>query len=609
MIEHHSIPRHDVFSWTMPNQPWVLYQWLFEVFEALVLRIGGVWLVGLIAYLSAGLLVGYILPRSWLRKGVPSWVTFAALILTLNLVWFYVRPQIASFFFIALFLAILERHRNQSGARLLWALPPLMVLWTNLHSFWFIGLLAVLCYAIFAAKGTRRQLWSVLGLCMLAVLVNPYGFGVVSYNLSFIHDADFSGLGELRPPWMFNTLETHLFLMYCLAAWLLLVAKRRRVPPGGLLFGLICTAAALRFARFMPVAVLGTWPFVGMALATFDWQGKYTRLARMPYGQWVHLGVALCVPIVIWMIVVPNEQTALAALTYSRAEGLNFVATHKVPGERLYNDEQTGAQMLFLQLGQVFIDNRFDMYGKSFCDDWLKASHALPGWQAYLDKYGINAIAIAAGQDLGPTLMRDPNWLLAYDDNHLSYWLKNTAANQKILDEWQVSPNTVANSKLPPAIRTMIISDLFTKYSLQGDAFENAKDFQSAADQFREVVAVAPDSADARQKLIHALSAVVANAPDSADARHNLIHALALAGNREQLSAALRSARPFFWKFAGEKGNHRDVFTSQEQVKIDTWVEKATKELMEKYHPKTAKSSCNEGAPSPLPRPKEFAKI
>jgi hypothetical protein len=35
ILVHNIIPQTDIFSWTLPNQSWTLYQWLFEVFIAL----------------------------------------------------------------------------------------------------------------------------------------------------------------------------------------------------------------------------------------------------------------------------------------------------------------------------------------------------------------------------------------------------------------------------------------------------------------------------------------------------------------------------------------------------------------------------------------------
>lgn len=566
IVEHHALPRHDIFSWTMPQQPWILYQWFFEEITAGILKLGGLWLVGLTAYVSMGVLLGYALPRWWLNKGVPSWVTFTASILGLNLVWFYVRPQLASFFLIPIFLAILEKKRLQPESRAIWLLPVLMMLWANLHAWWFIGLLAILCYDIFVKWPDGRWIGSVLVLSTLAVLVNPYGWGIVQYDLSFLREADFSGLAELRSPFQFNSVEMYMFLLYCLAAWTILISKFRRLPMAGLVFGAIGTIAALMMARFMPVAILATWPYVGLALSEFDWKDKYTVFAKQPLWKWIHPAAAIAIPLTVWMVLVPNEQTALNALTYQRADGFRFIAEHRAPDERLYNDEQTGAQMLFLQMGPVFIDNRFDMYGKKFCDEWLVASHALPGWQEYLKKYGINTIVLERKQDLVPRLMQDPNWLLAYSDPYLTYWVLNTPENVKLLNAWHVSPGTVAQSSLPSVTRDVMLRDLYFKHLTQGLAFQKENHLEKAADEFRDALAVASPA-------------------DAADAHHNLIHALAVEGNRRELADALRQARPFFWKFDGEAHHPIAHFDAQQQERIDKWVIESTDQLMKKYHP------------------------
>src|SRR5262249_37183492 len=59
ILANNALPVHDVYSWTRPEQPWILYQWFFEVLATIVLKVGGLWSVGLIAYVLNGLLLGF----------------------------------------------------------------------------------------------------------------------------------------------------------------------------------------------------------------------------------------------------------------------------------------------------------------------------------------------------------------------------------------------------------------------------------------------------------------------------------------------------------------------------------------------------------------------
>lgn len=94
------------------------------------------------------------------------------------------RPQIFSFLFVAVTLLVLwwGRHRNE---RAWWLLPPLMVLWANLHIYFVLGLGLVWLHMLWPWLTRRAQGQSVdraakLGVAAAAVatlapLLNPYG--------------------------------------------------------------------------------------------------------------------------------------------------------------------------------------------------------------------------------------------------------------------------------------------------------------------------------------------------------------------------------------------------------------------------------------------------
>jgi hypothetical protein len=432
ILNHGALPTHDLFSWTFPHHDWVLYQWLFEALAAAVLNLGGLWLCGLVTYVSAALILFYFLPRRWLDLGVPVWITFVMLVLVTNEVWFFLRPQLASFFLIIVFLDVLERYRRGASAKRLWILPPLMVLWANLHSFWFIGLLAVFCYAI-AGGRSAGPLWATLFLSMLAVLVNPYDVRLIQYNLRFVSVVP-QEIKELNSPFQFNTPETYTFLAYMAISWIFLCAKLRKVPLPGLLFSAVASVAALRYARFMPIAVLATWPYLGLALGNARWLSArvVSRKIAIP-----HLIVALAVPAVIWCTMVPNERAAGMIMAGGQLDGVIFLAKHRVPDERLYNDETMGSNLLFFGVRKVFIDNRFDMYDPAFFEQNQIVRNAQRGWQNVLQRYNVNAVAVSGGLPLRRALKSTPGWLLVYDDVSMSYWLSDSPEHRNIIRQWQ----------------------------------------------------------------------------------------------------------------------------------------------------------------------------
>ena len=560
-----SIPQHDLYSWTCPDRPWVLYQWLFELILGILQRCGKIWFTGFVGYALAGLLLLYKLPRDWLKKGVPLWQTLLILTFCFNDVWFFLRPQIASFLFICLFIGKLEEFRLGKAAQSIFLLPLYMILWVNLHSFWFIGLIALICYALFLRE---RKLWYVLLLSTIAIFLNPYGSQIITYNFSFVTDAD-RGIAELRSPFVIGDWQCCAFGIYLVICWTLLLKNLQKVPPAGLLFAAITSIMACYAARFMPLAILGSWSYLGLALSNRQQEREAKQnLLNNPAIAALHFLLSLLIPLLLWSRGLAAEEAASRLLAQGQYDGLYFLAQHEVNKELLYNDESLGSRLLFYDVCKVFIDNRFDMYGKSFCDHWFIVHYADPGWQNYLRSYKVSAIAISEKTDLHRAISTDSDWLLAYDDKTLSYWLKDSSANRARMRRWHLTPELLLQAGLKPEIYRDTLERMdyrYLKLRQMGKELENQKKFAEAVKVYSQLVFMRPHNRDAH---------------------HNLIHILALTGAQLDLEAELRCARPFFWCLPGEKPGPADEtkrYSNPENKKINAWVADSSRQLLTKY--------------------------
>src|SRR5262249_3802243 len=92
----------------------------------------------------------------------------------------------------------------------LWLLPPLMVLWANLHLGWAYGLLLLGLYAVsinyehwrlHQAKDVRF-VWLLLGACILATFVSPFPGRLLLYPITnyFIENSGMAIISEWQSP-------------------------------------------------------------------------------------------------------------------------------------------------------------------------------------------------------------------------------------------------------------------------------------------------------------------------------------------------------------------------------------------------------------------------
>ncbi len=430
----HGIPATDCFSFTCPDRPIVIYQWLFAIALAVLFQFGGLWLVGLAAGIVTALIYLCYLPLSMLRQGVKAIYVFGLLSLVCSPIFFWARPQLISFVLIAVFTIILERFRHHGYNKTLWLLPPLMVLWANTHSFWFIGLAMVATYLLIelAQKQcqNRQRLLALIFACLGAILINPYGWGLINYNLSFTTEPDFGSIRELQP-----VLLTHprLFidhLLYLALAWLAILRGRRSVPLAGLILAAVASAAALMFYRFVPVAILLTWPYMGLALSKMTiFNRDQTKVSNL--ASWGFAAIAISCAVFSFLQRFPVGQAVWFTNSDTNLETTIFLKQHPDLAKNMFCDPAIGNCLIFENLSPVFIDTRFDFYGRKFCSEYNNCFNAEEGWQNYLKKWQVSSLCVDDSYQIYQALLSSPDWLLVFDDQHFSVWLPNNEAGEK----------------------------------------------------------------------------------------------------------------------------------------------------------------------------------
>src|SRR5438045_1334525 len=191
ILQHHQVPRQDMFSFTMPNEPWFAWEWLSDVAFASIHNIWGLKGVALFAGLifcsAAAVLFAHMLSMG---GNLFLSLTLALLANGATLVHFLARPHMFTFLLLAITLWLLDRDRRKQG-RAVWLLVPITALWVNLHGA-FLALIACLGltvagYALqLVFRGNEddpKRAWSCLRrysmltvVCSMATFLNPYGY-------------------------------------------------------------------------------------------------------------------------------------------------------------------------------------------------------------------------------------------------------------------------------------------------------------------------------------------------------------------------------------------------------------------------------------------------
>ena len=447
------VPSQDMFSFTKAGEPWFAWEWLWDLSFAWLYQHGG-----LAAVVAASIFVisltFALLFRLILRRCdnplIAAAFTFLACVGS-SLHWL-ARPHLFTMLFVVIWVSLLERV--QAGRRkLLFALPLLMVLWTNLHGGFFVGLVILGAYAAgeivkaaFTADPTERRSairsatrLTVTGVvCAAATLLNPYTYHLHAHILQFFREPyHFQYIVEYQSV-NFHTpaaryFEVILFLAPLSAIWLLI--KRNEYIPLVLVAG--WAHLALFSARNVPLFALLAAPYMAQAL-----DGVLSGLEGAPVAAWVRRSVAafkraaddFAVLDRAWRVHVVSLAGAiliLALLTDPNAKGklksefdpkrypakaLDVLRAR--PDSRIFADDEWGDYLVYqLYPGQkVFIDGRDDFYGQDFEQKYVDLLNVKFDWEQYLRKHRIDTVLLSTTSALAGAIKESRNWRVIYDD-------------------------------------------------------------------------------------------------------------------------------------------------------------------------------------------------
>ena len=196
LLQHHQFVRRDLFSFTTAGDPWIDHEWLAELpFYAgwKIAGARGIWLVAL-TLVQTSLLGIFVLAYQQSRNAKAAFLVSLPAILLASVSF---GPRTLLFGWICLILEMIILARFQNGTDATWLLPPLFMLWVNLHGSWLIGIVLLvtflLCGLLEGQWGQiEAQAWNIAQrkklviaslLSMVALFANPYGWRLVALTL------------------------------------------------------------------------------------------------------------------------------------------------------------------------------------------------------------------------------------------------------------------------------------------------------------------------------------------------------------------------------------------------------------------------------------------
>jgi hypothetical protein len=451
ILSNNRIPRADIFSFTMSGRPWLAWEWLSDIAMALAHRMGGLAGVAWLAMLALGITSFWIYRATAEECGhrliaiALTWLAMSA-----STIHWLARPHLVTPLMAAVFCRILNRVKTNRAPAPSWILPPLTILWTNLHGGFFVGLALIWTYAIGIATGevlhgsrenawlrARKHVWTAIA-CALASLVNPYGYHLHLHVAEYLGTSFyFARISEFQSidfhSFSAAYFETLLMLAIAAAAW--------HLHSGRLIHALLLLSwshLALFSARNVPIFAVVVAPGVGLALREWlerastlgilgtliaELESDIERITERYQRRARHVAPGFAAIVLALLLAHPGDRKKLRAgfddcrFPVNAAQFLSQVP--QLSSIRLYASWQWGGYLIYRLSPSlsVFDDGRTDFYGPAFVEEGLLAWNANPAWSDVLERYRVNAALLPVDSALATVLRERGDWKPIYQDH------------------------------------------------------------------------------------------------------------------------------------------------------------------------------------------------
>jgi hypothetical protein len=362
--------------------------------------------------------------------------------LTASVFW-TARPQMMSFFLSCVVLYLLWLYLKR-GIDRLWFIPPIFVLWGNLHGGFAIGFILMVLALI--GEGARWLIEgqlspreedaepqtirpmiriAIIGLVSAAaVSINPYGPQMLFYPFRTV------GIGVLRDyilEWSspdFHQAQAWPFIWMVLALLVTAGLSRRRLDWRDAF--MTSGTAYSAFLAWRNVATFAVVAAPVLSVHLHDWLSQlgyrlnWNRAPRsviLAAANWLIL--AAVIGGAVFQIGKMNSPTLVEETRRNNypVEAVAFMEREDLP-QPMINSYNWGGYLIWAARDYpVYVDGRTDLYDDELLRLYLSITQGQPGWRDRLAQTGANSILIEANSTLGQLLALVEDWEQVYADD------------------------------------------------------------------------------------------------------------------------------------------------------------------------------------------------
>jgi len=459
-ISRDTLLHTNFFSYTHPDFPFVNHHWGSGILLYFIFSIFG--FAGLsLFYGGLIILASLILFNLW-RNKLPLFVSFPIVLFLIPLIAerTEIRPEGISYLFLAIIVFLLYRYaRSELREKWLWFIPVISLLFANTHIYFIfvpfiIGmfLLETLIRKDFLKSKT---LATVLGVTILAICINPYGFYGVIYPFIVFKNYGYLVAENQSIPFLINYgIHNPNFLWWTLSSLLLIIGGifTFRKSKGEFPIALFITSVTFGILAFLGIRHLTLYGLILIPI--------FLNYAYILYNQTLEpkkletrITASIFISLFIFISILINFNSVLpwranwgVGLMSEVNASADFFKKENMQGP-IFSNYDIGGYLIFhlYPKEKVFIDNRPEGYPVSFFkDEYVPIQDEDSVWNTELKKWNFNAIYFYR-HDLTPWAQKfmiarisDPAWAPVFVDNYTIVFLQRNEQNAELIKKYEL---------------------------------------------------------------------------------------------------------------------------------------------------------------------------
>jgi hypothetical protein len=434
-IISHGIPLTDPFSYTMPSYNSIDHEWLANILLSVGYKTVGIYGLAVIFALIFVLVLFIAIPKKFKAYSSLPLVLAGAVMLG----FFGIRPQIITWFFLALLLKVILDENLWKKWKFF--LPLTFIPWVNLHGGFSIGI-AILCLVfLFKSVQNRRFEFVYFAISLFSVVltfVNPYGPRIWWEVWMTLSDGSLRwNIAEWVPAFFY--VDFALFILFALS--LFLVFKYRQ-KIGGLkiLIYLFLLSMAVSSIRHLPL-----WALSAIFVTSTALKFLIDEVKKNKYGKQRLKKIKKILFVVILLVFLCeiylslNSAYNLSEQKFYPVQAVKFLNKYMLNGNMFTGYNYAGYVLWKVPTKKDFIDGRMPSWRRDgfypnesnyAFKDYLKMLSDDSFFKKMMQKYNIRYVLLPTPQTSRnkkrPFLAKFENYLQKFE-----FW----RTNSKVMNE------------------------------------------------------------------------------------------------------------------------------------------------------------------------------